>query len=116
MGGGGGCVRAYTERTLRKRKMFLKEQELGGWGSEDLGLHKEVGDLHGGRPGLAAEVERAARLKAGLRGGAGRCAGRGRVNPGGGGGGWRNRWRKRQLQSPGYRGKRGADVGERQGV
>lgn len=86
MGGGGGCVRAYTERTLRKRKMFLKEQELGGWGSEDLGLHKEVGDLHGGRPGLAAEVERAARLKAGLRGGAGRCAGRGRVNPGGGGG------------------------------
>lgn len=52
------------KRIIQKEEDVFEEQELGGvWGREDLGIHKEMGDSHGGLPGAAAEVEGAARLE-----------------------------------------------------
>lgn len=59
---------------MRIPREYSKEEDvsgkagIGGRGGEDLGIDTKMGDLHGGRPGPAAEAEGSARLKAGLRG------------------------------------------------
>lgn len=82
--------RGYPENT-QKEEDLSEGARTGGWDREDLGDHKKTGDLREGHPGPGAEAEQTAKLKAGLRGQAGRCVCGGRVKPGGGD--WRSRWR-----------------------
>ena len=81
-------MREYPEIT-QKEEGLSAGARTGGWGREDLGVHKENRDLREGHLGPSAEAEGTAKMKA-CQGPAGRCVYRGRVNPEGGD--WRNRW------------------------